>query len=245
MRKLIKQKYLKAGLVIIVFCLITAATFTLNRMYIRKNTDMVNVAVAFQKIPAFTQVLPEQVKLAKRPRSAVPSEAILDTAELTRMKYYANDLGFGEGDIIRADRLSTEKSSKVGELSSLDAENKMLIAVSTNLVRSCANLVTPGARVDAVVFIPSRELDEGDLLISPLEDPRLANLLVIDKKNAESSPPPDSGREAIPATVTMIIDKADLEIAKALVQYNETGSIYLLPVGFDGAVHLAVQNLEG
>lgn len=244
MRKRIKQKYIKAGVVIIVFCLITAVTFTLNRMYIRKNTDMVNVAVAVQKIPAFTQVFPDQVKLAKRPRSAVPPEAVLNTAELSQAPYYTGDLGFGQGDIIRTDRLSAGKSSKIGELTSLVAEDKMLISVSTNLVKSCANLVAPGALVDAVVFIPGQGIDQEDILISPLEDPCLANLLVIDKKNAESSPPPDAGREAIPATVTLIMDKAAMETAKALVQYNETGSIYLLPVGFDGTVHLAAQGLE-
>jgi hypothetical protein len=99
--------------------------------------------------------------------------------------------------------------------------------------------VVPGTLVNAIVFVKGQMLDEPDLIISPAEDTRLANLLVVDKKNANASPPTEKGREAIPAVVTLIIDKDNLEIAKALVQYNETGSVYLLPVGFESNVYLA------
>jgi len=245
LRKIVKQKWLKTGLVVLVFLLIFATTFTLNRLYIQKNTDMVAVAVASSKIPAFSLLTSDKVTLSKRPRAVVPKEAVLDTTTLfSGKKYYSCDLGFGAGDIIRLDRLSEGKSTGMGNITSLEEEHKMLISVNTNLVKSCSNLVTPGTVVNAIVFIKGQMMGEADRIISPAEDPRLSNLLVVDKKNAESSPPAESGREAIPAVVTLIMDKDNIDTAKALVQYNEKGSVYLLPVGFKGDVYLSTQAIK-
>ena len=242
MRKTVKQKWIKTGLVILVFLLIFFITFTINRLYIQKNTDLVNVVVAYKKIPAFSLITADRVTLAKRPRVVVPKEAILDMSVfLSGKKYYAGDLGFGPGDVIRLDRLSEGKSGVAGDIAALEDEGKMLVSVNTNLVKSCSNLVTPGTVVDAIVFIKGQMVGEPDRIISPAEDPRLSNLLVVDKKNAESSPPAEKGREAIPAVITLIMDKTSMDVAKALVQYNEKGSVYLLPVGFKGDVYLAAQ----
>jgi Flp pilus assembly protein CpaB len=227
-------------LVVLVFVLIFVVTFILNQNYIKKNTDLVNVLVAVKKIPAFSSLTVDQVALAKRPRVVVPREAVLDVSTLFSEKtYYVSDLGFGIGDIIRLDRLSNEDTKGIGKVSSLGEENMMLISINTNLVKSCANLVVPGTLVNAIVFVKGQMLDEPDRIISPAEDLSLANLLVVDKKNAEATIPTEKGREAIPAVVTLIIEKDNLEIAKALVQYNETGSIYLLPVGFESNIYLA------
>lgn len=242
MRKILKKKLQKGGAVLLLFVIIFTVTFTLNRLYIKKNTDMVNVVVAAKKIPAFSLLTIDQVKLAKRPSSVVPKEAIMDTNVFSNgNKYYATDLGFGNGDIIRTDRISEEKSSEENILASLENENKMLISIDTNLVKSCANLVSPGTWVNVIVFIKGQMIEEPDMIISPVEDPRLANLLVVDKKNSESSPISEKGREAIPAVVTFLMDRENIEAAKALVQYNEIGSVYLLPVGFKGDVYLASQ----
>lgn len=245
MRKILKKKLQKGGAVVLLFLIIFTVTFTLNRLYIKKNTDMVNVVVAAKKIPAFSLLTIDQVKLAKRPNSVVPKEAIIDTNVLSDgNKYYATDLGFGSGDIIRTDRISEEISSKENILASLENENKILISIDTNLVKSCANIVSPGTLVNVIVFIKGQMIEEPDMIISPVEDPRLANLLVIDKKNSESSPISEKGREAIPAVVTFLMDKENLEGAKALVQYNEIGSVYLLPVGFKGDIYLASQAIK-
>lgn len=240
MRKIVQQKLIKMGLVVLVFVFIFVVTFTLNQQYIKKNTDLVNVLVAVKKIPAFSSLTVDQVALAKKPRVVIPKEAVFDASTLFSGKiYYVGDLGFGVGDIIRLDRLLKEDTNGIGKVTSLAEENMMLISINTNLVKSCANLVVPGTLVNAIVFVKGQMLDEPDLIISPAEDTRLANLLVVDKKNANASPPTEKGREAIPAVVTLIIDKDNLEIAKALVQYNETGSVYLLPVGFESNVYLA------
>ncbi len=239
MRKVIKRKWLKRVLAVMIFFLIFVITFTLNQQYIKENTDMINVLVAVEKIPAYSLVTKDRVIMAKRPRSVVPPGAILTLQDLEKNKYYTLDLGFGKGDIIRTDRLSHENGSSLTNLAKLTEQNQMLVAVDTNLVKSCANLVQPGAVVDAIVFIEAQDLYEDDIIISPKEDPLLANLTVVDKKNSESAVPEEKGREAIPAVITLILDQNKLDVAKALVEYNERGNIYLLPVGFQGDAFLA------
>lgn len=240
MRKIYKKKLLKIAVVILSFCLVFGITFTLNTMYIRKNTNMVMVAAANKKIPAFSLIENSSLILVKRPMSVVPQEAVLNLEEfLQGRKIYAGDLGFGKGDIIRTDRLLADSNAPILDLVKLADENKMLIAVNTNLVRSCSNIVVPGTFVNAVVVIKGQQLNEPDRVISPDDDPNLANLLVADKKNAEAANPSESGRDAIPAVITLVLDRNNMEAAKSLVHYNEKGSIYLLPVGFKGDVYLA------
>lgn len=108
----------------------------------------------------------------------------------------------------------------------------MLIAINTNLVQSCANLVIPGSLVEAIVHLPAKGMEEEDQVISCLEEPALANLLVVDKKNAQAAPIEKDSREAIPAVVVLKLHKNQQTTAKKLVYYNEKGTIYLLPVGF-------------
>lgn len=243
MRKIIRQRWIKVALVIITFVMVSTVTYSLNQQYIRSCTDMITVVVAAQKIPAFSAVKRDMVVLAKKPRIAVPPDAITEPdIFLKQEKYYTGELGFGSADIIRLDRLTNIKHLPAVDLAMLPNENKMLVSVNTNLVKSCANFVVPGALVDAVVFIKSETIDEDDKIISPLEDPYLANLLVVDKKNSESGFPHETGREAIPAVITLMLDRANVETAKALVRYNETGSIYLLPVGLQSEVYLASVN---
>ena len=244
MRKVIKQRFFKIGLVIALFIAIFGVTFTLNRSYIVSNTDMVQVVVASKKIPAFSKVGAESVTIKKLPRSVIPKTALTDTAVLEKKNLYTGDLGLGEGDVVREDRLTGNNDAPVGNLAKLQSENKMLVSIQTNLVKSCANLVTPGAVVNAVVFVKGDTLSGSDKIISPLEDPRLSNLLVVDKKNSESAPPVEKGREAIPAVITIMLDSQNIDVAKALVQYNEKGSIYLLPFGFKGDVYLAAQSVK-
>ncbi len=242
MRKIIRRRWIKTMLVGGVFICIFFSTFSLNRMYIKKNTDMVTVVVAAKKINAFSAVNPDQVTLEKRPKSVVPNEALFETAPLFLGKrYYASELGFGPGDILRLDRLTTTQNNSPGNLIALAEENKMLVAVNSNLVKSCANMVGPGAVVNAIVIVKGKNLNDPDKVIGPGEDARLADLLVVDKKNADAAEPAQKGRDAIPAVVTLIMDRDNLDTAKALVQYNETGSVYLLPVGFKGDVYLATR----
>lgn len=239
MRKMIKLRWFKIGLAVFTFLITFALTFYLNRAYIRKNTDLVDVLIASKKIPAYSLISKDNITTTKRPRSTVPPEVLAETDYFGQGKQvYAADLGFGAGDIIRKDRFLAG-NDPLNTLVKLNRDKKMLLAVSTNLVKSCAGLVAPGVLVNAVVFLKGDGQGVSDKIISPGEDARLANLLVLNIKNSDASPPRESGKEAIPAVVTLVLDSNNMDTAKALVQYNEKGSIYLLPTGFSGETYLA------
>lgn len=241
MNKAVKQRVWKTLLVLVVFVLIFYGTFTINNRYIRANTEMVKVTVAMREIPAYSQIKEGDLIIAKRPLSVIPKDAVYDREDLLESgTYYTGAIGLGVGDILRAERLFTTDQNPLGGLARLGDENKMLVAVNTDLVQSTANLVIPGAIVDAVVFLKG-DNETPDQVLSPIEDPRLGNLLVVDKKNAEAASPAEKGREAIPAVITIMLERQNSETAKALVEYNELGSIYLLPVGFEGDIYLATQ----
>lgn len=239
MRRITRQRWIKTGIVALGFLVVFAITYTANRQYIRSNTDLVPVAVAAQQIGPFMPLKKGSAILAQRPRSVVPAQAVA-TPELLweeGRQYYAGELGFGEGDIIRMDRVVDEETAGPGNLAALPEQNRILVAVNTNLVKSCANLVGPGVLVDAVAFIRSSSPGVPDKVISPAENPGLAGLLVVDKKNAESAVPAEKGREAVPAVITLAVDRSQVELVKSIVEYNEKGSIYLLPIGFKSDVY--------
>lgn len=201
---------------------------------------MVSVVVASHKVPAYSLLGKESLLLARRPRSVVPDTAVYQPDDLLGLtRFYSGDLGFGEGDIIRKDRLFTANNSPMGDLNRLAPEGKMLVSVSTDLVKSTANLIVPGTVVNAVVFIKGDMNQSEDKVLSPKEDPKLGGLQVVDKKNAEAAAPAEKGRDALPAVITLMIDGEDFDTAKALVEYNEKGSIYLLPIGLNGDIYLA------
>lgn len=245
MRKMIRIRWFKIALIILTFAVTFALTFFLNRAYIRKNTDLIEVLVATKKIPAYSLVSRDNTTITKRPRASLPPEVLpaLDHFAQGKQEYTA-DLGFGAGDVIRKDRFLAGNDA-LNILATLNRDKKMLLAVGTNLVRSCAGLVTPGSLVNAVVFMKGDSQGVPDKIISPGEDARLANLLVLNIKNSDAVPPKESGKEAIPAVATLVLDSNNIETAKALVQYNEKGSIYLLPVGFSGETYLAEAKSEG
>jgi hypothetical protein len=240
--KIFHKRWLKVFFVLLTFCAIFFITYTLNDLYIKKNVQTIRVATVTKKIPPYTLVTKEQIAMMSMPVSAIPQDAVLNPERFFQgKKYYTNELGLGAGDLLRTEKLSTDNTSVLGKLTRLSDDQTMLVAINTNLVQSCANLVVPGTLVNAVVYIKAKGIGQEDLVISFEEDPGLANLLVVDKKNANSAVVEEEGRGAIPAVVVFKLDKNQQNVAKALVQYNETGTIYLLPVGFKGDVFLGIE----
>ncbi|MDD2432611.1 MAG: hypothetical protein PHX01_02745 [Clostridia bacterium] len=241
MRKFFRKKGWKVFFVLLAFCAVFFITYTLNDLYIKQNVQTVRVATVTKKIPPYTLVTKEQVTMLPLPVSVVPEDAVLNVEEFFQgQKYYTNELGLGAGDLLRREKLSADNTSPLGKLTRLSDDQTMLVAINTNLVQSCANLVVPGTLVHAIVYIKAKGMGEEDVVISFAEDPGLANLLVVDKKNANSAVVEEEGREAIPAVVVFKLHQNQQNVAKALVKYNETGTVYLLPVGFQGDVFLGL-----
>ncbi len=235
MRRLTRIRIFKTALLMATFLMVFTVTFMINRTYIRKHTELVEVVVAANKLSPYSLVTRDDLTMSKRPRSVVGAEAVRDLEFFGPEKsYYTEELGFGKGDIISQDRIFETETSKLGQIVKLANENKMLLSVNTNLVRSCANMVTAGTYVDLIVYLDDREKEDSDTIISPAEDARLSSLLVVATKNSEASGIEEEGRNAIPAVVTFELTRDKMDVAKVLVKYNEKGSIYLLPVGYSG-----------
>ncbi|HHX96786.1 MAG TPA: Flp pilus assembly protein CpaB [Clostridia bacterium] len=220
-------------LVIITFCGVFLLSYFLNQAYLRKNTATMEVVMVTKKVPPYSLLSKEDLAVMTIPQAIVPDDAVLDLEEFWQdSPYYTTDLGFGAGDLLCTEKLSSDHFTAWGKMAALTNEESMLIAINTNLVQSCANLVIPGSLVEAIVHLPAKGMEEEDQVISCLEEPALANLLVVDKKNAQAAPIEKDSREAIPAVVVLKLHKNQQTTAKKLVYYNEKGTIYLLPVGF-------------
>lgn len=233
----VRKKGWKIVLVLITFVVVFGGTYILNDHYIKKNVQTVQVAKISKKVLPYSLLTKEQVTMTLMPEAAVPEDAVFDLEEFFQEKqYYTGELGFGVGDLLSPRKLLPDNDAPLGKLVRLVDEQTMLIAINTNLVQSCANLVLPGTLVHALVYIKGKGMGEEDQVISFLENPDLANLLVVDKKNANSVGIEEGGREAIPAVVVFQIGQNRPNVAKTLVEYNEKGVIYLMPVGFQGDV---------
>lgn len=236
LKKIKIKKKTKNIVFLVLLVTIFALTFTLNNWYIKNNTDMVNVAVLSKTIMPFEKIEKGDILLKSKVKSEVPKDAILDKDKLflDNKEVFAGDIGFYQGDILRTNKLVDKEHNPFGKVLGLQEQGKMLISINTDLVRSTANFVKPGVVVNAIVYIKGDMRGTPDRVITPEQDPRLEKLTVVDKKNQEASEPAEEGREAIPYVVTF--ETSDMNIAAGLVQYNEQGKIYLLPVDINSSI---------
>ena len=161
MRKFFRKKGWKVFFVLLAFCAVFFITYTLNDLYIKQNVQTVRVATVTKKIPPYTLVTKEQVTMLPLPVSVVPEDAVLNVEEFFQgQKYYTNELGLGAGDLLRREKLSADNTSPLGKLTRLSDDQTMLVAINTNLVQSCANLVVPGTLVHAIVYIKAKGMGE-------------------------------------------------------------------------------------
>jgi len=180
---------------------------------------------------------PEDLKIAQRPVFGLGTDYARDIeAFLAANQWYVGSLGLGKGDILRPSRLSTDSEASADLLMQVSLHGKRLIAVETNLVRSCASWLVPGTKVDALVYIKGKEGYETtpDQVIGPQDDPNLRDLLVVDKKNGSGlaldlAADAALGKDYLPVVVTLLLDQSQEEKAKALIRYNEQGKIYFSP----------------
>jgi hypothetical protein len=236
--------YLVTG---VCFCVIFLVTFVVNQGYIKKNTDLVRAAVAVHPVGVYAPIGPTDFKLTDVPALYAGTDCVTDMEVFFKDKaWFTKELGMGEGDILRPSRLSSHMENDQGLLAMMENQHKMMVSVETTLIQSCANLVFPGVKVNAVVFIPGKEGYDSteDQVIGPDQDMRLAGLQVVDKRNSDGKPmleANDANRQDIPFVVTLMLDQEEMERAQALIAYGEKGKIYLLPVGFEGELYLELK----
>jgi hypothetical protein len=228
----------------ICFCVIFVVAFLVNQSYIKKNTDLVKAAVAVRDLGVYAPVQPTDFRLEDVPALYAGADYVGNLEDFFGDQFwFTKELGLGQGDILRPTRLSSRTEEDSGLLAIVEKEKKMMVSIETTLIQSCANLVLPGVRVNAVVYIAGKEGYEGteDQMIGPDQDARLAGLLVVDKRTSEGKPMEentDSKQEGVPYAITVLLDQEEMERAEALIQYGEKGKIFLLPVGFEGELYL-------
>ena len=239
MNKYLRYKIMRNLILCLVFVCLTLATYLTNKRYIEKNTQMFDVVSANQNILPFSKITDKQLCIKKKTKSSIPNDAFFEMdAFKSSSIWYTKEIGFGKGDTICLDKISNGSESETGRLAGLTEDKKMLVTIKTDLVKSCANMVVPGTLVNAVIFIEGGAKGEIDEVISFIENPDLEGLMVFDKKDTPSYMGDDSSDKAIPVCITLQIDKGNEKLAKDLVRYNETGCIYLLPIGIETREYL-------
>lgn len=233
--------FLIKGLIICIsFFAVFGVTYKLNQSYLQRAAETVNVVTVKKDLLPGEPLTQDILQLAEKPAFGLGDDFATDAHALMESgPWYADEIGFASGDILRPGRL-VPAGDKGGdwqwEFSKRD--NVRLIAVETSLVRSGGDWLWPGMRVDAMVYIPAKDSyddPQPSQIIGPEEDPLLGGLLVIDKKNAYGftlegqSPEEGYNRDLLPAVVTLMMGEDDTERAKALIRYNEEGKIYFSP----------------
>lgn len=222
------------------FIVVFGITFTLNQAYLKQAGATQRVVAAKRDLLPGTPLNADSLTMMEKPVFGLDRDYITDVGEfMARGPWYIGELGVGAGDVLRPRRLTSADSAGGGWRWEFDnREDMCLIAVATDLVRSGGDWLWPGVRADAVVYMPAKngyEEVQPSQIIGPEEDPLLANLLVIDKKNAGgltlAGGPAGEGysRDLLPAVVTLMVNKEDEERIKALIRYNEEGKIYFSP----------------
>jgi len=229
------------GLIICVsFAAVFGVTYRLNQLYIREMAETIVVVTARVDLLPGEQLTPDMLLLAERPAFGLGNDYAADISILMEEgPWYTGEIGFGAGDILRPGRLAAADSVGEGEQWAFGRQdNARLIAVETNLVRSGGDWLQPGMLADAMVYIPGKDRYDDPLsaqVIGPDEDPLLGGLRIMAVKNKNGQTLGEQvtediyDRDLLPAIVTLLIDKQDVDRIKALVFYNEEGKIYFSP----------------
>ena len=232
--------FLKGLVICVSFAAVFGVTFYLNQVYLREMADTSIVVTAKVDLLPGEVLTHEKLQLAEKPAFGLGADCAESIDRLMDIgPWYIGSIGFAAGDVLRPSRLSLAADHGGDWLWDFNRRSDVrLIAVETSLVRSSGDWLWPGMLVDAMVYIPGRESyddPQPPQIIGPEEDPLLSGLRVIDKKNANGIRLGEAEREAgfsrdmLPAVVTLMIDKEDLERIKALIRYNEEGRIYFSP----------------
>ncbi|GEM_PF-2310606 len=226
----------RAFMIGLIFCLIFGITYRLNQTYLQKVSETAPVVAARRTLSPGTLLTVEDLIVTERPLAGLGDDYCRDISALFETgEWYTDTIGLGKGDVLRPSRLVKESVTEESLLQRLSKEQKCLIAVETDLVRSCGNWLAPGTRVDGWVYISGKDGFDTvpEQVIGPLEDPCLSNLLIVDKKNKNAMPLESLNDEAIkdplPVVLTLMVEQNDEERIRALVRYNEIGKIYFSP----------------
>lgn len=215
--------------------LISGIGVMLTVITVESNTALKEVVVATDTIKPFSG-LAGKVELRQVVESEIPEDAVYSLAELEQEEWYAGEVGFLKDRPIQKSYMTKGKDSAAG-LGVTLKNGQVLVGVAVDQVQSVGDNSKPGTLVDAYIYIDNVEDDrygvkQSEAVISPTNNARLAKLLVVDRHTADGLSPDEPGANKIPSLA--IIAAPDEETARLLIQYQQEGKVFLLPVGVDG-----------
>jgi Flp pilus assembly protein CpaB len=222
------NKYTRTGLIFTLAIISAFVAFRLNSNMIAEQVQTKRVIVAKEDIAPFEMLTKEKLEFREVVVGEVPSDAIDNAESINFEDAYASKYGFLKGSSLRSSYITTAAKSELGTGIGLK-DGMRLIGVKTDLVLSAGNEVKAGMLVDVIAFIQNQDNERGGSFSEKVIDPGLSKLEVAKLVNAEGTvPDATTGNSLIPNVVVL---KVNTEQAGKLMQYQETGKIYLLPAG--------------
>ena len=221
------NKYTRAGLIVLLGLLFAMIAYTLNNNKIAEQVQTKRVIVAKEDIAPFEMLTKEKLEFKEVVVGEVPPDAIDNAEQIKFEDAYASKYGFLKGSSLRSNYITTAAKSELGAGVGLKEEMR-LIGIKTDLVLSAGNEVKAGLLVDAIAYVQSQDAERGGSVPKKMIDPDLSKLEVVKLLNAEGTSPDAAGNSLIPNVVVL---KVTAEQAGKLMEYQETGKIYLLPTG--------------
>lgn len=218
------NKYTRSIVIVATGLIIGLVAIMYNQHLIDSQVETSQVVVLKEDIAPFAKITKEQLEYQNMTISSIPEDAVRDAKELDLDNMYASEYGLIKGSSLRKSYVTTKEQSKLG--TAIGLKNGMFeIGVATTLAQSAGDGIKPGVYVDAIAFVHNDQSGLG----KTIEDPKLKNILVKKRLNSEGTEPnSNSGNSLIPIVAVLEVDKGQ---AKALMEYQETGKVYLLPSG--------------
>ncbi|NHN34882.1 RcpC/CpaB family pilus assembly protein [Paenibacillus agricola] len=222
------NQYTRGTAIVIIASALTCAALYINYDYVNKRVQTKNVLVPKEHIIPFGS-LKENLTTREVVVSEIASDAILDLKEIQDQEWFAGGIGLTKGMPIRKSMITNAKDSPFGLALTIKPGNH-LIGVQSDQYKSAGDFIKAGVLVDAVVYIKGDQQRRAQTITSK-ENPNLKELLVRDRQNQEGiTTGTKEGKSMVTSVAILEVNEAQ---AMDLVQYQEEGKVYLLPVGVD------------
>lgn len=218
------NKYTRAALILIGGAIIGLWAFSATEEKIESSIETETIILAKESIPPYGEITEDMLYSKNVVLSEVPEDAIRSLEEINFGDAYATEYGFVKDAKLQKAYITSATDSNFGAVVSLD-KNMRQIGVNVDLTTTSGDALKPGVLVDAMAFIQEAEIGRAQTI----NNPELQSLKVVKRLNAEGTvPDPEAGNSLIPSVVVLEVTEQQ---AALLIQYQESGKVYLLPSG--------------
>ncbi len=203
----------KKGLLLIILSIVLGAgTFLGIFFYINKLNEQVDVVLAQENIPPYTEIKEEMLKIEKKPKYYVPEDIATKIEMVAGM--YTGGYGLFTDDILCRHKVKNKEEIKDRILSNEIADGARAIAVKVDLTSSVAGIIREGDYVDISIV-------DDDFSVTPVES---IKLLAVKNNEGENI---EEGLEGkfIPSVV--ILEALTSSVRDTVVLVVDKGQVHL------------------